>query len=150
MSDVTVLANSESSGYISRASLTRTTDDVLVAVGGEIHPETPVLRNGVLLLAQALDLAGELGAAAVDARLHGAFGQLQPIGDLLVGQLLDVAQHHRGAQRRRQRVERRAQQLHAVALLERGVGRSGRATTGVSSDGSTSRFIVSRSLRTLR
>ena len=65
-------------------------------------------RDGVLLLAQLLDLAGQLGSAAVDARLDRALRQVQLVGDLLVGQFLDVAQHHRRAQRRRQLVERLA------------------------------------------
>ena len=77
-------------------------------------------------------------------------GKPQPVGDFLVGQFLDVAQHHRGAQRRRQLVERRAQQRARgrAARARRTALRSGDA--GASVAGSTSRLIVSRSLRTLR
>ena len=64
--------------------------DALGAVGREVHPRTPSTSSR-----SRCDLAGQFGAAAVDARLDGAFRQLQLIGDFLVGQLLDVAQHHR-------------------------------------------------------
>ena len=70
---------------------------------------------------QQLDLPRQLGAAAVDPRLDRAFRQVQLVGDLLVRELLDVAQHHRRPQRVGQLLHRRAQQHDAVLLLEDGI-----------------------------
>ena len=124
--------------------------DALIAVGGQVHPDTPVFGTASCCSRSCWIWR----ASSVRPRLMRDFtvpsGRSQPVGDLLVGQLLDVAQHHRGAQRRRQPVERR-----------RAAGARGRAArarlsalrpgaTGVRSAGSTSRLIVSRSLRTLR
>jgi hypothetical protein len=88
------------------------------------------------------DLPGELGAAAVDTRLDRALGQLQPIGDFLVGQLLDIAHHHRRPQRLRQRRERLAQQRDAILLLERGerAGLGGNRRQLVRIDGAINRL----------
>jgi hypothetical protein len=48
----------------------------------------------------------ELGAAAVDPRSDGAELEPEHVGDLLVGQTFDVAEHHRGTELRSQRIER--------------------------------------------
>ena len=72
--------------------------DAGVLFGGEVHPATPVSSSSP----QPANLPRQLGAAAVDAGLDGAFRQLQPVGNLLIRQLLNIAQQHRRAQRRRQ------------------------------------------------
>ena len=51
---------------------------------------------------QGKDLASELGASSIDSRFHRAFGHVQPIGDFLIGELLDVTHQHGVAQGRRQ------------------------------------------------
>ena len=127
MSDVIVLANSDRSGYIRRDSLTRTIETPCDAVGGQVHPGTPVFGTASCCSPQRLQVARELGAPAVDSGLHRAFRQSQPVGNFLIGQLLDVAQHHRGAQRRREPIERVPEEVDAVALLELGVCARGRA-----------------------
>jgi hypothetical protein len=43
------------------------------------------------------ELAGELGAGAVEAGLHGAQRQAGDVGDLLVGEVLEVAEDDEGA-----------------------------------------------------
>ena len=47
-------------------------------------------------------------------------GSPQPVGDLLIRQLLNVPHQHRRPQRLRQRGERLPQQHHAILLLDRG------------------------------
>ena len=96
------------------------------------------------------NLPRQLGPAAVDARLDRALRQPQPVGDLLVRQLLDVAHQHRRAQRRRA-----APPAPAAAAPRDRAARApppgpGRATPAPARSASTSRSIVSRSLRTLR
>jgi hypothetical protein len=54
----------------------------------------------------------------VDSRLHGPFRHAQLVGDFLVRQLVDVAQQDRGAQRRRERPQRFAQDPDAVLQLD--------------------------------
>ena len=67
---------------------------------------------------QRLDLPCQLGPAPVDARLHRAFGDAKLIGDFLIRQLVNIAQQHRGAKRRRQRAQRFAQQRHPILQLD--------------------------------
>src|SRR5262245_66694212 len=83
-------------GYISRVSPTRTMEtppfcSVLTFISVGSRPFRDRSRRTVFAAAQLTDLTRQLGAPAVDARLHGAFGQAQLICDFLVRQFLDVA-----------------------------------------------------------
>ena len=75
--------------------------------------------RAVVLAAQLLDLARELGPPTVDPRLDGALWQAQRVGDCLVRQLLEIAHQHRCPERCGQRGQRLPQQRDAVALFER-------------------------------
>ena len=76
-------------------------------------------RRTVIVAAHPADLPRELGAPAVDPRFDRAFRQLQPVGDLLIRQLLNVPHQHRRPQRLGQRRQRLPQQHHAILLLDR-------------------------------
>jgi hypothetical protein len=43
-------------------------------------------------------LSGKFKASAVDAGFYGAFGQMQLVGDFLIREFLEVAEHHGLAQ----------------------------------------------------
>ena len=118
MSWVTAVENSESSGYISRDSPMRTTAMPLACsvvrfiqhtprhAGSVARAEAPrrARRRTGCLSCSRLQLARQLETAAIDPRLHRALGQPEPVRDLLVRQLLQVAQHDRRPQRHRQRL----------------------------------------------
>src|SRR5688500_7194377 len=66
---------------------------------------------------QLSDLPRQLETSAVDPRFHRAFGQLQLVRDFLVRELLQIPQHHGGAERGGQLGQRLAQQLAQVRML---------------------------------
>src|SRR5215467_14310761 len=115
MSFCTADENSESSGYIRRDSPTRTTAIPLACSVVIFMRLVPLHRVAVvfhrapagaslarfdrLVLLQAFELVGQLDAAAVDARLDRALGQPEAVGDFLVRQLLQIAQHDGRAER---------------------------------------------------
>ena len=70
-----------------------------------------------LVLLQPPQLVRQLDAAAVDARLDRSLGQPEAVGDFLVRQLLQVAQHDGRPQRDRQRFERLAELGAQVLVL---------------------------------
>src|ERR1043166_3498164 len=112
MSFCTADENSDSSGYIRRDSPTRTTAmplacSVVIFMRLVLLGPRPaaLARPDRLVLLQPFQLVGQLDAAAIDARFDGPLGQSETIGNFLVRQLLQIAQHHRGAQRDRQRFE---------------------------------------------
>jgi hypothetical protein len=129
MSDVTVLANSDSSGYIRRSFVDPDDGDTLGAVGREVHRAVRSGRadHGARPWSVAVSCCSRrraiCRASSVRPRLIRDLtvpsGTRSFSANLLIAQLLDVAQHHGRAQRRRQLVERRAQQRDAVAPLER-------------------------------
>jgi hypothetical protein len=71
----------------------------------------------------SLELACQFKPAAIDTRLHCALGELQLIGNFLIRQLLQVAKHHRGAKRGRQRLECHLQLGPQILVLGEGVRR---------------------------
>jgi hypothetical protein len=81
--------------------------------------------------------------------LTGPLGQPEAIGDFLVRQLLQIAQHHRGAQRDRQGLERLAELARRSWCSACAYGPAS-GVAGCRSFESTSRAIVCRSFRTLR
>src|SRR5579859_783521 len=113
MSFCTAAENSDSSGYIRRASPTRTTAIPLACsvvifirlvplhrIAGGAAPA----RFDRLVLLQSLELVRQLDASAVDARLDGPLRQPEAIRDFLVRQLLQIAEHDGRAERHRQRL----------------------------------------------
>ena len=95
-------------------------------------------------------LPGQFKSAAIDPRFDRAFRQPQLVGDFLVRELLQVAQHDGLPERRRQFGQRLADQVTSDRPVRARRSGSRSRDAGVSVDASTSRAIVSRSLRTLR
>ena len=63
-------------------------------------------------------MAGELQTATVDAGLDGAFRQSELVRDFLIRKLLEIPEHDRFAQRRRELGKRLADALAEIDLLE--------------------------------
>jgi hypothetical protein len=76
----------------------------------------PFSRRRLFVL-QALQLPRQLEPAAVDARFHGSLRQTQPVGDLLIRELLQVAQDDGGSQRAGQNLQRLTEQDAQVLVL---------------------------------
>src|SRR5713101_8084402 len=139
MSFWTAAENSDRRGYIRRDSPTLTTamplacsvvmfiQELLPLL--DTRPDRAALRSRAgpdrLVLLQAPQLVRQLDAPAVDAGLDGPLGQPEAIRNLLVRQLLQVAQHDGGAQRDRQRFERFAELGAQVLVLGLRVGPAG-------------------------
>ena len=125
--------------------------DVVGPVGGEIHAVTPFWRTPRPACSRSRTICR---ASSVRPRLIRDFtvpsGSSQLVGDFLVGQLLDVAQHHGRPQRRRERFERFASKRYAVVPFEDSVRRWRCARAAPGPPASTSRSIASRSFRALR
>src|SRR5437764_346273 len=95
--------------------------------GGPDAPRRSATSRG--FGAKPLDLPGQLGAPAIDTRFYRAFGDTEPLGDFLVRQLMNVAQQHSRAERRREAAEPFSQQpdpvLRLNARVRAGPGRFG-------------------------
>ena len=120
MSSVAAVAKSDRIGIGQTRLLHAQDDDIADMRGRDVHsvpPRGPGRSAGPSRL-KTTKLTGEFKAAAVDARLHGALRQMQAIGDLLIRELLQVAQHDGLLERRRQLGERLADQMAQVELLE--------------------------------
>src|SRR5512143_1059355 len=142
MSEVIAEENSDSSGYISRDSPTRTMAiPCALSVERFIRYSTQLVSAGSFARAQSRggghpsNLARKLDAPAIDPGLHRSFGQPETLRDFLVRQLVQVAHHDRRLERERQLVERLAEHFAQVALFElperARVGGCGRELAGI-------------------
>ena len=113
--------------------------DAVGVIGREIHSVLRLAgawprrgsRRAAARRPAARDLPRQLAAAAVDARFHGAFRQRRAARRFPGTTAPGCRAAHRVAQRRRQLVQRLAQQLDAVALLERARRAPGPRDAGV-------------------
>ena len=85
---------------------------------GAAHPRQERALLGAGLRGAVLQGLAQLGAAAVDPAADGAELHAEGRGDLLVRQSLDVAEHHGGAELRREGVQRLLDVRVEVGVVE--------------------------------
>ena len=68
------------------------------------------------------EMPSKLLSPSTDPGLDCTLWQLQPLGDLLIAQIVNVAERHRLPKRRWQLGQRAPDHRDLIALFERGVG----------------------------